>query len=131
MPISDIFRTRGEAYFRAVESQVLSLILAEPGSVVLATGGGTLVDSHNVDEVRQAGGQIIYLDVPLEEALKRASDTSTRPLLQEDPDAIKRRYEARKSQYDAVSDLHVKADRPVLEVTDKILQSFGLVLKEA
>lgn len=131
MPISDIFRTRGEAYFRAVESRVLSLILAEPGSVVLATGGGTLVDSHNVDEVRQAGGQIIYLDVPLEEALKRASDTSTRPLLQEDPDAIKRRYEARKSQYDAVSDLHVKADRPVLEVTDKILQSFGLVLKEA
>jgi shikimate dehydrogenase len=131
MPISDIFRTRGEAYFRAVESQVLSLILAEPGSVVLATGGGTLVDSHNVDEVRAAGGQIIYLDVPLEEALKRASDTSTRPLLQEDPDAIKRRYEARKSQYDAVSDLHVKADRPVSEVTDKILQSFGLVLKEA
>jgi len=38
MPVSDIFRTRGEAAFRAMESRLLPTVL-QPGAVV-ALGGG-------------------------------------------------------------------------------------------
>jgi shikimate kinase len=39
--VADIFITKGEAYFRALESAMLTEILVREKSYVLATGGGT------------------------------------------------------------------------------------------
>jgi shikimate kinase len=78
---------RGEAQFRRCEHQSLRLLLAEPGlcarTVVIATGGGVVVDPAN-RALMQATGHVVLLSAPLDELARRllvADQRATRPLL--------------------------------------------------
>lgn len=81
-----IFEMEGEPGFRRRESQVIAE-LAEAGGVVIATGGGTILDPAN-RAVMKASGWVVYLDVPTPVLLERTRQDTNRPLLQvEDPGA--------------------------------------------
>lgn len=41
LPITEIFKQKGEIYFRKLENRVLKSLLSSPDNFVLATGGGT------------------------------------------------------------------------------------------
>jgi shikimate kinase len=60
-PIAQVFRTHGEAHFRAAESAVLAEILARTGPFVLATGGGVVEAPANRDLLLAHGGLVVYL----------------------------------------------------------------------
>ena len=79
MPIRDIFRTQGEAAFRAME-RALCDELSRPQGLVIATGGGALLDPDHRQALAQ-GGVLICLDAALEALRERMNDDGSRPLL--------------------------------------------------
>jgi shikimate kinase len=80
--IAELFRTRGEPAFRAIERTVLREV-AKPARAVIALGGGTLVDPTNFQFIRD-GGVVVYLNVPPDEILRRMKYRNDRPLLADD-----------------------------------------------
>ena len=62
--IADIFATDGEPAFRALEKEVLA-DLCKRDSLVLATGGGAVLDPENVSTMRE-GSLVVHLDAPVD-----------------------------------------------------------------
>ena len=60
--IPTIFEIEGEAGFRRRESAAIEALSQETG-LVLATGGGAVLDPENRRNLK-AGGWVVYLDVP-------------------------------------------------------------------
>ncbi len=78
--IPDLFRTRGETGFRAIEKQVIRS-LADGERRVIATGGGAVLDPDNFDVLRSLG-PVIHLSAPAPTILARTKgDAGVRPLL--------------------------------------------------
>jgi len=75
-----IFELEGESGFRARESETIDE-LTKVDNIVLATGGGSVLDEKNRAMMKQRGF-IIYLQAPLDQLLKRTSKDKNRPLLQ-------------------------------------------------
>ena len=81
-----IFEIEGEEGFRRRESQVLRELTAE-GDMVLATGGGAVLNPENRARLAQTG-LVVYLCVPPDELFARTKRDRNRPLLQvADPNA--------------------------------------------
>lgn len=78
MTVADIFARYGEAYFRAVERDIVRLLLPLRETVV-ATGGGTFADAEN-RAAMNLDGVSIWLDVPLGVILARLPADGRRPL---------------------------------------------------
>ncbi|MBI1745458.1 MAG: shikimate kinase [Acidobacteria bacterium] len=76
--ISDIFRLRGEPYFRKIESEVL-LSLAGRGRAVIALGGGTFCRTENQAFIKDHGASI-WLNSSLADILRRLPRDGSRPL---------------------------------------------------
>jgi shikimate kinase len=76
--VSDIFSRNGEPYFRALERDILRLLLPLR-HVVVATGGGTFVDPENRAAINM-DGLSIWLDVPFEAVIARVPADGRRPL---------------------------------------------------
>lgn len=77
-PIAAIFATDGEAYFRAVERDIVQELLA-PRHVVVATGGGTFVDP-DLRALMKADGAVFWIDAPLGQIIDRLPRDGSRPL---------------------------------------------------
>lgn len=82
--ISDIFRTRGERWFRQMEAKVVRRA-AKLNNTVISLGGGALIDRRNVDTAKRSG-VVVWLRVSPEAVLARlSSDTvngvDARPVL--------------------------------------------------
>lgn len=79
MPIEDIFKTHGEADFRAGEAKVVARLLREP-DLVLGTGGGAFINAETRALVK-AGAVSVWLKADFELLFARVSRRSNRPLL--------------------------------------------------
>lgn len=81
MTIHEIFTTRGEDFFREVESRLLKETVANR-KIVVATGGGAPCFFDNMDFIKEAGISI-FLDVPPSELARRIENhgKDDRPLL--------------------------------------------------
>lgn len=75
-----IFELEGEDGFRRREKTALKELL-EQKDIVLATGGGAVLDPDN-RALFASRGFVIYLSVPLEQLVKRTAKDRNRPLLQ-------------------------------------------------
>jgi len=80
--INDIFAARGEAYFRQVESELLSRAL-EGERIVVSTGGGAVISEHNRRLMRKAG-VVVNLTATPAAVLKRLEGDDARPLLRDE-----------------------------------------------
>lgn len=105
MTISQIFERDGEAGFRALENQVCRELAGQRG-LVIATGGGMLVNPENRAAMLESG-LVVSLDAPTEVIRERLTRTTNRPLAG-DWEAL---YEKRRAAYAAIP-YHV-------DVTDK------------
>ena len=79
MSIPEIFKTRGEAAFRDLESKVLWEVVSEPK--VVSLGGGTLLRDEN-RALCEESGTIFCIDTPSDEELARriGAAPGSRPL---------------------------------------------------
>lgn len=100
-PIPRIFAEDGESAFRRME-EALCAELAEQHGLVIATGGGTLIDRRNRERMASTG-TVVCLTCSVGELLRRLNGEgrSSRPLLAtDDPRAeIARLLEARREAY--------------------------------
>jgi len=77
--IPDIFAQMGEGAFRALE-RGLCIELAQQSNLVIATGGGALVDEANLRAL-SSSGLVICLDCAADEIVRRVGSDLGRPLL--------------------------------------------------
>ena len=117
MPISKIFESRGEAYFRNLETEAVKEASKNCG-VVIATGGGAVLREENISALKQ-NGQIFFIDRDVEKLIP----TKSRPTAL-NKEAIKKRYEERYEIYKATSDVIIKNDSTSKDAADKILEVF-------
>ena len=85
--ISDIFAEHGEVYFRDLESQAVKSVALMKNQVV-ATGGGVVLRSSNIDLLR-TGGPIFCLNATPKAIWDRVRSSQSRPLLR-GPDPLKK-----------------------------------------
>jgi shikimate kinase len=118
MTIAQLFVARGEAAFRALESELLPAAL-EPG-VVASLGGGTPLSEPNWSLIRRRAFTV-WLDAPLPTLLARVEEERrARPLLDgRSPDELHDLLEARLGRYRA-ADRRVDAQRPAEEVAEEV-----------
>lgn len=109
--ISLIFEIEGEAGFRRREAEVLAGMTAME-NIVLATGGGVVLDPRNREHLRSRGC-VIYLHGQPRDLWQRTRHDKSRPLLQTgDAQArLQELYEARDPLYREVADLVVDTGR--------------------
>ena len=119
-----IFELEGEAGFRAREKAVIDELTREPG-IVLATGGGAILDPDNRRHLR-ARGHVIYLHTSVDQQLKRTARDRNRPLLRtDDPRArLQALMAEREPLYRNTADLVVETDGcRIREVVNRILDA--------
>ncbi len=78
--ISWIFEMEGEEGFRQREHKILDE-LTKLNNIVLATGGGAVLDGEN-RRMLQSRGYVVYLSASIEQLMRRTSKDKKRPLLQ-------------------------------------------------
>lgn len=104
--VFEIFKYKGEDYFRQVESKILKGIKPNQ-QLVIATGGGVPCFFDNMDFIK-ANGMSIFLNVPPEDLLKRIqkSEGNNRPLIDKKKsnevllNELRERYENRLKFYE-------------------------------
>jgi shikimate kinase len=120
--IAEIFRERGESYFRELETKMIRgrISRIEAGDpCVMALGGGAFVQAKNW-EIIQNNGVTVWLDCRLERVRKRLGDDLTRPLAQ-DHSALSQLFEDRRPLY-ARADFRVEVDTDDVDrIVKKIL----------
>jgi len=118
-----IFDIEGEAGFRSRERAMIEQLSAREG-IVLATGGGAVLDPANRAWLR-ARGQVVYLACSVAQQFERTRHSRHRPLLQApDPEArLAALLELRDPLYREVAHLVVNTDhRSVAAVVKELVR---------
>jgi len=100
VPITEIFDTRGEQEFRAMEKDAVRQRIKdiERGRpMVMALGGGAFVDPEN-RKLLEERGVTIWLDCPFPRICERLNGQTNRPLAR-DPEKFKQLFDDRQEAY--------------------------------
>ena len=122
LEVREIFRLKGEDYFRSMEF-ALTEELSGTSGMVLSPGGGWITQEKSVELLRSAG-RIIYLRASPEAVARRLRRVETRPLLAgRDPVvALRELYQKRHTLYetaDAVLDTeHLARQQLIAKVVE-------------
>jgi len=122
MPIPEIFKKRGEPYFRDVETKAVKCV-AMLDNFVIDTGGGVVQKSENMEELER-NGVIVCLTASPEVILKRTSRTDYRPLLSvDDPESeIRKLLKKRERFYKRCGRLIDTSNKGIEEVVNEIIK---------
>lgn len=124
--IPTIFEIEGEAGFRRREAEAIERLTRE-GNIVMATGGGAILDPANRRCLRERGTVIYLLAMP-EILYERTRRDSGRPLLQVD-DRLARLlelYQQRDPLYREIAHIIVEVGRTsASQVVRQILAAFA------
>ncbi len=118
--VAAIFAEDGEAVFRGFERDAVT-DAAGRNRVVIAVGGGAVLDPENVRQLREAG-ILVHLTARPEVIVGRVGDARSRPLLREDPrGTVARLLAERGPAYAAAADITVDtSERTADEVVGEI-----------
>lgn len=77
--ISDMFKEKGEEYFRDAETKILDMVYGKD-KIVVALGGGAFERPQNREKI-MANSYVIYLKATPETLFERIKNCKNRPLL--------------------------------------------------
>lgn len=126
--ISELFETKGEEYFRDLESKVLKGLAKKSERFVIATGGGMPVRPANREAMRSLG-TVVYLKANAETIAEHLQGDTTRPLLQtaNKEETIRERLADREPIYAEVAHRVVTVDgRAADEIVRHIVEGVAL-----
>jgi shikimate kinase len=115
--VADIFAKHGEPYFRALEREILRLVMPLRHAVV-ATGGGTFMDPESQQAIN-LDGTSVWLDVPLATVIARLPADGRRPL-SADRAQMERLFALRQTGY-ARAHLRIDASGPADDIAERII----------
>ena len=124
LSINLIFKNKGETYFRKVESEITLSELKKQDSVI-ALGGGAFLNNLIRKNTKKLS-MSFWLDVPLEELIKRLNKGKRRPLLhrKNTGETVKKIYFDRKKIYNE-ADFKIKCRfLTSKEIINKILDLY-------
>lgn len=122
MSISEIFATKGEEYFRNLETNLLIEMQSKSG-VVISCGGGVPMREQNVIEMKK-NGHVFLLTAAPETIYNRVKDCHDRPLLENNMSIsyIAELMEKRREKYEAAADYIIMTDgKTADEICEEIL----------
>jgi len=127
-PIARIFAEDGEQHFRNLERQLVQELAARQG-LVIATGGGVVLNPENIRDLSRSG-LVVCLSASPSEILRRVAHETHRPLLQADDKEARiiALLEARRKLYAAIP---VQIDTTNLSVEQVADQIAALYAKES
>lgn len=82
MKVREIFETKGEKFFREIETESL-LELSKNNKYIISLGGGTITFQHNIKIMKETG-IIILLTASVESIYKRLRFKTDRPMFKTD-----------------------------------------------
>lgn len=130
MTVNEIFAKYGEKYFRELEREAVAEASAM-NNVVIATGGGTVLDKSNIENLRKNG--IIFNLSPKFSVIRERLEYArrTRPLLRgESIENIEKRFNDRKPYYDDCDvKVHIINGREPRSYAMEILRSMEQYMK--
>ena len=127
--IADIFKEKGQNYFRDLEREII-LQESAKNNCVIATGGGSILDNENVKRLKETS-YIVYLNPNLDCLYLRLKNSNTRPILNEAEDRkkiIEDLLERREFLYRISADyiVDINAKTSVYETASKIKEAYIL-----
>jgi shikimate kinase len=121
--VAEIFAKNGEPYFRALERDILRMLLPLR-HIVVATGGGTFMDAENRAAINMDGVSV-WLDIPLDEVIARLPADGRRPLAA-DRAQMERLFALRQAGY-ASARIHVDGRGTHPEaIAERIMEAISL-----
>ena len=124
--VADIFKLKGEAYFRKLEKETLEEVLNRDGQVI-ATGGGAVTDTENLQLLKTKSVLVCLVASP-EKLLQRSGRQNHRPLL-DGTDRLQRIEELLRHREEVYRQSHVSIDTehlPAAKVVDEIIKAVRL-----
>ena len=115
MKIPDIFKEKGEAYFRNCETEAI-FNLSKKNSSVISTGGGIILNKKNIELLKE-NGKVFFLDRPLEMLLT----TDDRPLSSNKSD-LEKRYNERYNLYREYADVVIDTSGSIEDVINQFMK---------
>lgn len=128
MPVREIFRVKGESYFRGLEKDMIQHLAKQEGYVV-ACGGGVFVDAENIERMKKSGIVVCLTSQP-ETILRRTSASASRPLLNVD-NPKKRIEELLEKRRPFYAQAHYTIDCDVLSVEDSAQAVMDILKRES
>lgn len=131
VPIPTIFEIEGEEGFRRREAQTIAEV-TEARDIVLATGGGVVINHDNRRRLHETGW-VVYLDVPPALLYERTRHDRNRPLLNvPDPMArLEELYAARDPLYREIAHIVVDGSHLVASgIVQHLLREFNRLCKQ-
>ncbi|WP_459930421.1 shikimate kinase [Desulfosporosinus burensis] len=119
LSVTEIFRRHGETRFRSEESIVVAR-LSQLDHIVIATGGGTVLNPLNWKALAQKG-TVIGLHASLEEILNRIGHKNDRPLLKGSKEEIEKLWSERQGCYAQADFIIDTSQKNIDEVVSEIL----------
>lgn len=95
--VADIFASDGEAHWRALERKWLNRLSHRFRPMVLATGGGVVIQPENIRRMRQSG-RVVWIDRSIEDIVA-SIDTTKRPLLKDGSEKLHAIFAQRRPLY--------------------------------
>lgn len=125
--IAWIFDVEGEAGFRKREAAMIDSLTQKQG-IVLATGGGAVLDDHS-RRYLASRGTVIYLYATIAQQLERTVRDKRRPLLQ-DPEnkqvILEKLMEKRDPLYREIADIVIVTNkRSIQSVSQEVLKALN------
>lgn len=126
MSIANIFKQKGEPYFRDVEAQVIRDLSAR-GAVVMSIGGGGLVRDETRKFLKDSA-LLVWLDIGVAALLARLEGKRGRPLLEVDnrEEVLQELLQKRLPYFEQA---HIKVDAAV-GTRDDVVERIQLALAE-
>jgi shikimate kinase len=120
--IINIFKNKGEGYFRDLEKNILNQI--ETKNIVIATGGGLPIHSNNMRKLMKLGSTV-YLAISPAEIYFRLKDSNDRPLLPNNISSIKELLNLREKIYSMASYQLDCTGKKTEELVEEIINNFN------
>jgi shikimate kinase len=124
--IPEIFASQGEAAFRSLESRMVDRVSANSG-VVIAAGGGTIVNPQNLEKLKRSG-VVITLTADIPTILRRIGSGEDRPMLWEG-NRLERIRALLEQRAEAYAKADISLDTSLLSI-DEVAQKLVERLKE-
>ena len=126
--VAEIFRTGGEAAFRALEHQAVADACASPEPLVISCGGGAVLDPENRKQMRSHGCVVWLRAEPAVLAARVSHNLPDRPLLPPGraADELERLSALRSAAYEGAAHVTVDTDeRSIDEVADAVIEELA------